>query len=128
MEGRAAAGVKGINNNRPDGEATDQPMSLELEAEARRHGLAYWHIPDHAGQATAEDAKAIEAANGPVLALYRTGVRSTGLCNMCLTSSLARSSSQLAWLKTMDLCPLRDQRAGRDVAAYGGDQELPCTI
>ena len=41
----ASSGFVGIINNRPDAEAPDQPSSLELEAEAKRVGLAYWHVP-----------------------------------------------------------------------------------
>ena len=79
----AAAGFKGIINNRPDGEGPDQPLSEELEAEAKRHGLAYWHIPVVPGQATEEDVReftaALKAADGPVVAFCRTGNRSAGL-------------------------------------------------
>ncbi len=82
----AAAGFKGIINNRPDAEAPDQPSSAELEAEAKRHGLAYWHIPVVPGQATEKDARAFAAAlheaGGPVVAFCRTGNRSTGLWKM----------------------------------------------
>lgn len=82
----AAAGFKGIINNRPDNEASDQPSSTELEAEAKRHGLSYWHIPIVPGQATEEDARAFAAAvreaDGPVVAFCRTGNRSIGLWRM----------------------------------------------
>ena len=82
----AAAGFKGIINNRPDAEAPDQPSSAELEAEAKRHGLAYWHIPVVPGQATEEDARVFAAAlceaDGPVVVFCRTGNRSTGLWKM----------------------------------------------
>jgi uncharacterized protein (TIGR01244 family) len=87
----AAAGFKGIINNRPDGEAPDQPRSEELEAEAKRQGLAYWHIPVVPGQATEEDArafaKALEASEGPVVAFCRTGNRSSGLWKMTQQAS-----------------------------------------
>ena len=82
----AAAGFKGIINNRPDNEAPDQPASAQIEAEARRHGLAYWHIPIVPGQAAEADARAFAEAlrqvDGPVLAFCRTGNRSTGLFKM----------------------------------------------
>lgn len=82
----AAAGIKGIINNRPDNEAPGQPASAEIEAEARRHGLSYWHIPIKPGQATEADARAfadaLRQANGPVVAFCRTGNRSTGLFKM----------------------------------------------
>lgn len=79
----AAAGFKGIINNRPDKEAPDQPLSDEIEAEARRHGLSYWHIPVVPGQANEADARAfaeaLSQADGPVVAFCRTGNRSTSL-------------------------------------------------
>lgn len=82
----AKAGFKGIINNRPDGEAPDQPRSDEIEAEASRHGLKYWHIPVVPGQATQADAhafsQALNDAKGPVVAFCRTGNRSTGLFKM----------------------------------------------
>ena len=87
----AAAGFRGIINNRPDEEAPDQPASRELEAEARRHGLAYWHIPIVPGQATDRDARAFAAAvreaGGPVVAFCRTGNRSAGLWKMAQQSA-----------------------------------------
>lgn len=80
------AGVKGIINNRPDGEAPDQPSSAALEAEAKRNGLSYRYIPIVPGQASEEDArafaKALEEINGPVVAFCRTGNRSTSLWKM----------------------------------------------
>jgi sulfide:quinone oxidoreductase len=79
----AASGFIGIINNRPDGEAPDQPSSLELEAEAKRVGLAYWHVPVVPGAMTDSDIRAFAAAlgeaDGPVLAFCRTGNRSTAL-------------------------------------------------
>ena len=79
----AASGFVGIINNRPDAEAPDQPSSLELEAEARRVGLAYWHVPVVPGAMTDKDvrafASALGEADGPVLAFCRTGNRSAGL-------------------------------------------------
>lgn len=79
----AASGFVGIINNRPDAEAPDQPSSLELEAEAKRVGLAYWHVPVVPGAMTDEDvrafAAALDEAGGPVLAFCRTGNRSAAL-------------------------------------------------
>ncbi len=86
VAGLAAAGFKGIINNRPDKEAPDQPSSDEIEAEAKRHGLFYWHIPVVSGQATEADARAfaeaLRLAVGPVVAFCRTGNRSTSLFKM----------------------------------------------
>ena len=83
VEQLAAAGFKAIINNRPDDEGPDQPRSKELEAEARRHGLAYHHIPVVPGEATEADARAfaaaVEEADGPVVAFCRTGKRASAL-------------------------------------------------
>ncbi|HET9428176.1 MAG TPA: TIGR01244 family sulfur transferase [Allosphingosinicella sp.] len=77
------AGFKGIINNRPDGEAPEQPTSDEIEAEARRHGLFYRYIPVVPGQGIDAEARALAAtlreADGPVLAFCRTGNRSSSL-------------------------------------------------
>jgi uncharacterized protein (TIGR01244 family) len=79
----AASGFVGIINNRPDAEAPDQPSSLDLEAEAKRVGLAYWHVPVIPGAMTDAHVRAFAAAlgeaGGPVLAFCRTGNRSTAL-------------------------------------------------
>ena len=40
-----AQGFAAIINNRPDGEAPDQPAGAEIEAAARQAGLAYAYIP-----------------------------------------------------------------------------------
>jgi uncharacterized protein (TIGR01244 family) len=75
----AAAGVKLIINNRPDGEAPDQPAGAEIEAAARGAGADYLAIPV-TGRPTPEQAKAqaaaVAGAKGPVLAFCRSGTRS----------------------------------------------------
>lgn len=76
-------GFTGVINNRPDAEGPEQPTSLELEAEAKRLGLAYWHIPVVPGEMTAKNvrafADALEEARGPVFAFCRTGNRAAAL-------------------------------------------------
>ena len=80
-EARAAgeAGVKLIINNRPDGEAPDQPKSADIEAAARSAG-ALFRALQFVGRPTPEvaraQAEAVAAAGGPVLAYCRTGTRS----------------------------------------------------
>ena len=87
----AEAGFFGVMNNRPDGEGPDQPSSLELEAEARRLGLAYWHVPVAPGAMTDREVRAFAAAlaeaGGPVLAFCRTGNRSAALWTAAQTLS-----------------------------------------
>ena len=80
-EARAAgeAGVKLIINNRPDGEAPDQPTSAQIEAAALAAGAAFLALP-FVGRPTPElaraQAEAVAGAGGPVLAFCRTGTRS----------------------------------------------------
>jgi uncharacterized protein (TIGR01244 family) len=68
-----------IINNRPDGEAPDQPTSAKIEQAAMRQGLAYVHVPV-VGRPTREQIEteraAIAAAEGPALAFCRSGTRS----------------------------------------------------
>jgi uncharacterized protein (TIGR01244 family) len=79
----AAGGFATLVNNRPDGEARDQPRSAEIEAEAMRLGLVYCHIPVQPGQEQEANARRLAAvmrgATGPVFAFCRTGARSTAL-------------------------------------------------
>ena len=79
----ASQGFKAIINNRPDREGEAQPLSAEVEAAAKRAGLAYRHIPVVSGRLTDADVARFQAATdelmGPVLAFCRTGTRSATL-------------------------------------------------
>ena len=79
----AARGFHSIINNRPDGEADDQPSSAAMEAAARHAGLDYRYIPVISGQVSDSQAQDFAAAlaelPGPVLAFCRSGMRSTML-------------------------------------------------
>ena len=79
----AAQGFRSVINNRPDGEAGDQPASAVLAAAAARAGLAYRDIPVISGQLqdtqVAAFGKALAELPAPVLAFCRTGTRSTTL-------------------------------------------------
>lgn len=82
----AAAGVKVIINNRPEGESPDQVAGAEIAAAAAQAGMAYHFIPvTHAGfsrdQVEAMQA-ALAEADGPVLAYCRSGTRSTLLWSL----------------------------------------------
>jgi len=78
-----AMGFKSIINNRPDGEAEDQPTAAVMEAVAKRHGLEYRNQPVISGRITEADVaqfgKLMAELRGPVLAFCRTGTRSTTL-------------------------------------------------
>lgn len=79
----AAAGYRAIVNNRPDGEAPEQPSSEAIEAAARQLGLDYAYIPVVPGAAMDEAARQLDhflaQAGGPVLAFCRSGSRSAQL-------------------------------------------------
>ena len=73
-----ARGFTTIVNNRPDGEAPDQPPAAEIEAAAKAAGLDYVHIPVRGmptPQQVEETRAAIQNSEGPVLAFCRTGTR-----------------------------------------------------
>ena len=75
----ARQGFRTIINNRPDGEAPDQPTSAEMEAAARAAGLDYVHIPISGGPTPAQveaERQVVAAAEGPILAFCRSGTRS----------------------------------------------------
>lgn len=72
-----------IINNRPDFEEPGQPSSAEIEAEARRLGLDYVHIPVVPGEVSDDQVaafgKAVSERKGPVLAFCRSGRRAATL-------------------------------------------------
>jgi uncharacterized protein (TIGR01244 family) len=78
-----ALGFTTIVNNRPDGEAPDQPDSDEMAEAAAAAGLEYHHIPlgrEGVSQALVEETrKVLDASAGPVFAFCRSGTRSTTL-------------------------------------------------
>lgn len=76
----ARQGFAMIVNNRPDGEAEDQPAGTLIEQAARSAGLDYLAIPvGHAGFSEPqieEMRRTLARADGPVLAFCRSGTRS----------------------------------------------------
>jgi uncharacterized protein (TIGR01244 family) len=79
----AAAGVRTVINNRPDGEEAGQLSSAEAARLAAASGLAYRHIPVTAAtlsdEAVAAFRQTVAAADGKVLAYCRSGTRSATL-------------------------------------------------
>jgi uncharacterized protein (TIGR01244 family) len=97
----AAAAAKGftmIINNRPDGEAPDQPPGETIADAARQAGLAYAYIPV-VGQPTTEQASAVQsatqAARGRTLAFCRSGTRSLTAWAMGQAAAGLRSRAEL---------------------------------
>jgi uncharacterized protein (TIGR01244 family) len=78
-----AAGFTTVINNRPDGEAPDQPSSETMRAAAEAAGLSYHFIPlgrdGVSAQMVDEERAVLEGSDGPVLAFCRSGTRSTTL-------------------------------------------------
>lgn len=82
----ANAGVTLVINNRPDGEAPEEPQGAEIEAAVRAAGMDYLAIPiGHSGfsepQVAAMQA-ALAKAEGKVLGYCRSGTRSTLLWSL----------------------------------------------
>ena len=118
----ARQGFRAIVNNRPDGEAPDQPSSAAIAAAAARHGIAYRHIPVVPGKATEEAVAAFKAAvaemEGPLLAFCRTGTRSATLWALSQpaqhgASDILRAAAEAGY----DLAALRPRLEARPQGA-----------
>jgi uncharacterized protein (TIGR01244 family) len=79
----AAAGFKVIVNNRPDGEARNQPASADISRAAEAAGLRYYYLPVTGYNFPGEDpelmASLMNNPDEPVLAFCRSGTRCTNL-------------------------------------------------
>jgi len=119
-----AAGFVAIINNRPDGEAFDQPAGAEIAAAAEAAGLAYTALPvgrDGVGPELIEGFRqAMDAAGGPVFAFCRTGTRSINLWAM--SQAGRREASELVALAAgagydlSRLTPMLQHLAAREAA------------
>src|SRR5258708_18627528 len=114
----ADQGIRSIINNRPDGEAPDQPTSAEIETAAAVLGLGYRHIPIVPGQIHDKDianfSVALAELEAPVLAFCRTGTRSASLWALSAvaegTSSDLLSTARAAGYDLNTLKPRLDTR------------------
>src|SRR5688500_15031056 len=106
----AAAGIRLIVNNRPDGEESGQPTSAEIEDAALAAGLDYRHIPI-AGGFPSEQVEAMARAleQGPLLAFCRSGTRSTFLWALARAKRGAPAGESVAAAAAAgyDLAPIR---------------------
>ncbi|HWA63426.1 MAG TPA: TIGR01244 family sulfur transferase [Caulobacteraceae bacterium] len=107
-----AQGFVLVINNRPDGEAPDQPPSEAVRARAEALGLAYAHIPVM-GRPTPEQARAVRDAaadaGGRVLAFCRSGTRSITAWSMGQAAAGDRTPDELIRLGAQagyDLAPI----------------------
>src|SRR6516165_2088441 len=86
IDALAAAGVRTIINNRPDGEDPGQLPAAEARRLATAHGIAYHHIPVTAATLSRADVDAFAAvlrdAPAPVDPPCRSGTDSALLCAM----------------------------------------------
>jgi uncharacterized protein (TIGR01244 family) len=109
----ARQGVKLIINNRPEDESDDQTPGPQIEAAVRAAGMDYTAIPvTHAGFSEPQVqamAKALEGADGLVLAYCRSGTRSTLLWGLAEASQGGDPDSltNIAAKAGYDLGPIR---------------------
>jgi uncharacterized protein (TIGR01244 family) len=100
IEELAAAGVRTIINNRPDGEDPGQLPAADARRIAEAHGIAYHHIPITAATLSRADvdafAAALRDAPAPVVAHCRSGTRSTLLWALTRMREGADSLSLIA--------------------------------
>ncbi len=116
LDGLAAAGVKVLVCNRPDGEAADQPTFAQISAAAEKLGMTAVSIPFKPGEMTAaqrDEFAALLKTDRKVHAFCRTGNRSSMLWAAARKASGAAPDAILNQAKT----------AGFDVsAALGGSK------
>jgi uncharacterized protein (TIGR01244 family) len=84
-------GVRTVINNRPDGEAADQPPSAAMAEAAAAEGLAYAFVPAPSGGITIDHVSAY--GEGPFLAYCRTGTRSCHL--WALSAARSRPAAEI---------------------------------
>ena len=107
------AGVTLVINNRPDGEAPEEPQGAEIEAAAKAAGIDYLAIPiGHSGFSEPQVAamqEALDKAHGPVLAYCRSGTRSTLLWSLAQARAGKDPDSiaQAARAAGYDVSPIR---------------------
>lgn len=109
----AELGIALIVNNRPEDEAPDQTPGMAIEQAARQAGIGYIAIPvTHTGFSAPQVAamrKALDEADGPVLAYCRSGTRSTFLWALA-EAQAGRDPATLAQAAAAagyDLSPIR---------------------
>ncbi|MCG8394822.1 MAG: TIGR01244 family sulfur transferase [Pseudomonadales bacterium] len=121
MQAVADAGFRMVINNRPDGEADDQPTSDELAAAAEAAGLEYAHQPVVSGNIAETDIDGFDAivslADTPVLAFCRTGTRCATLWALSQADELDNGTilktAEQAGYDLSQLSGRLDQRRGQ---------------
>ena len=109
----AAMGIALVVNNRPDGEATDQPPGGDIEAAARAAGMDYMEIPIGGSGFSEPQVQALQealaSAQGPVLGYCRSGTRSTLLWSLAQARGGASPDqiAEAAAVAGYDVSPVR---------------------
>src|ERR1700761_1023082 len=96
-----AQGFRLILNNRPDDEEPGQPSGAEIEAAAQAAGMSYAAVPIRGRPGPSQISaagQALEAADGPVLAYCRSGMRSIATWALVQSGSGAMSRTDLVSL------------------------------
>ena len=100
IEALAAAGVRTIVNNRPDGEDPGQLSAAEARTIAESHGIAYHHIPVTGPSLSRADvdafAELLKTAPTPIVAHCRSGTRSALLWALARMREGAEPSTLIA--------------------------------
>lgn len=113
-----AAGFVAIVNNRPDGEAPDQPAGGELAAAAREAGIDYVEIPMGREGVTPEMVAATRdvfaSHDGPIFCFCRSGTRSMTL--WALSQAGERDSGEIVSAAA---------HAGYDISHLAGHLDKP---
>ena len=102
LDRAAGEGFVLVINNRPDDEEPGQPSSAQIEAAARAAGLDYLHVPVRGGPTPDQVEtvrRAVEGAEGPVLAFCRSGTRSIVTWSLGQAASGAADRATLARAK-----------------------------
>lgn len=97
----ARRGFRTIINNRPEGEAPDQPDGAAIEAAAKAAGLAYIAIPVRGGPTPEQVEQTLDLladVETPVLAFCRSGTRSIVTWSLAQALSGAKSRGELVEL------------------------------
>lgn len=107
-----AAGFATVINNRPDGEASDQPAGDAIRLATEGAGLRYVAVPFAGGQLTPQVLAAMAEAmeHGPVLAFCRSGTRS---CNLWALAGALRGDDPATMVEQAAF-------AGYDIAGLRG--------
>ena len=126
----AQAGFRTIIDNRPDDEEAGQPRAADMEAIAKRHGVAFVHIPVTSGAISEADVAKMTAAlahsPGPALGYCRSGARAAMMWALtqvgeASTDSLLKAAAEAGY----DLSSIKSRLVARPAAPAGAAHRGP---